>query len=325
MSKSFHGDSRRNNKFWVYPKNMKVAAPWDTNDLHTYCNNYKYCHTYLNNGVAEYKCLGHDITEHILIAILCKDKAACLPLYLECIYNLNYPKKKLHLYIRTNDNNDNSNQLLLDFICKYGEEYGSVYFDNSSISPKLKKMAHRDWNSYRFQIIGQVRQDSIDYAIKYKLHYFVADCDNFVTSNTLIELFKRNKCKVIGPMLPTKTGYSNYHYAVDNDGYYRHHENYMKVLRKQILGPHPVAVIHCTYFIRNDTLKDIKYIDGTGRHEYVIFSDTLRKKNITQYILNNDFYGFLTWHTEEEKLKDDLRGWFKWALPRLKLPENYLN
>ena len=41
--------------------------------------------------------------DNILIAILAKDKAYVLPLYLKCIYNLNYPKHKILLYIRSND------------------------------------------------------------------------------------------------------------------------------------------------------------------------------------------------------------------------------
>ena len=280
MSLIYHGDKKRNNRFWVYPKDKNLEnTQWDTRDLDKYCQNYKFCHTFINQGVHEYECLGcKQETDEILIAILAKDKSACLPFYLQCIYNQDYDKKKLHLYIRTNDNNDNSAEILMEFIGKHGKEYGSVYYDDSSLSPKIKKMAHRDWNPHRFEILGQIRQDSIEYAKKYGWHYFVADCDNFVTPNTLNAMVANKKYKVLGPMLPTQTGYSNFHYIVDNDGYYAHHDNYMKLLHKQMVGVHPVEVIHCTYFINKDTLKDISYNDGSRRHEYVVFSDVLRKK-----------------------------------------------
>ena len=184
-------------------------------------------------------------------------------------------------------------------------------------------MAHRDWNSYRFQIIGQVRQDSIDYAIKYKLHYFVADCDNFVTPDILNAMLKHKHKKVIGPMLPTKTGYSNFHYKVDEYGYFANHENYIKLLHKEIIGINPVDVIHCTYFINNNTLKDISYNDGTNRHEYVIFSDTLRKKNIQQYLLNDKFYGMLEWYIQENDVNKDLQDYWKWALSAFNIPDDF--
>ena len=29
-------------------------------------------------------------------------------------------------------------EILLEFIGKYGKEYGSIYYDDSSLSPKLK-------------------------------------------------------------------------------------------------------------------------------------------------------------------------------------------
>jgi hypothetical protein len=326
MSKTFHGDPKRGNHFWLYPHKLtNLHNSWDTDNLNSYCNNHRYCHHFLHNNVAEYECLGHDINEDILLAILVKDKGPCLPFYLQCIYNLNYDKKKLHLYIRTNDNNDNSAELLLEFIGKYGNEYGSVYYDDSSLSPRLKTMGHRDWNSHRFDVLGQIRQDSINYAEKNGWHYFVADCDNFITPNTLKTLLAHRDYKVIGPLLPTKTGYSNYHYDVDGDGYYAHNPKYMDILHKKMCGIFPVAVIHCTYFINHDTLKDIKYNDGTGRHEYVIFSDVLRKKNIKQYIINNDFFGMLTCHTNEEALKKDLKEYWDWALPAFKISDDYFN
>ena len=321
---TFHGDSRRKNHFWVYPKNISLTKnKWDTNNIDKYCDNYKYHHTFIDNNVKEYQCLGHKENEDILLAILVKDKAPCLPFYLQCIYNQNYDKKNLHLYIRTNDNNDNSAALLLEFISKYGKEYGSIYYDNSNISEKLKTMAHRDWNSHRFDILGKIRQDSVDYAKKNKWHYFVADCDNFITPNTLKVMFNNRDYKVIAPMLATKTGYSNFHYSVDGDGYYAHHDNYMKLLHKKMIGIHPVSVIHCTYFINHNTLKDIVYSDNSKRHEYVIFSDNLRKKNIKQYLINNDFYGMLTWHTDEEILKKDLQDYWLWALPEFKISDDY--
>jgi hypothetical protein len=316
---NFHGDSKRNNRFWLYPNKNIKNAEWDICDLAKYCDNYKYCHTFLETNITEYQCMGHTENKDILIAILAKDKGPCLPFYLQCIYNQDYDKKHLHLYIRTNDNNDNTRELLLEFIGKYGKEYGSVYYDDVSISPDLKDMAHRDWNSKRFSILGKIRQDSINYAEKYGFHYFVADCDNFVTPNTLLSMYNNKNYKVIGPMLPTQTGYSNFHYEVDDNGYFKNHDNYMKLLQKKLIGVHPVAVIHCTYFINNNTLKDIIYDDGTKRHEYVIFSDTLRKKNINQYLINTEFFGMLTWHTDEKVLKTNLQGYWKWALPAFKI------
>jgi len=53
----FHGDKKRSNRFWLYPKNRILQNSWDTHNLNNYCHNYRYCHT-SDTGVEEYECLG---------------------------------------------------------------------------------------------------------------------------------------------------------------------------------------------------------------------------------------------------------------------------
>ena len=312
MSIIYHGDENRNYNFWVYPKNLPLKNTiWDTWNLNKFCSNYTYKYSFINTGVRQYKCLGCKEQDEILVTILAKDKAGCLPFYLQCIYNQDYNKKKLHLYIRTNDNNDNTIDILKKFINQHKKEYASIYFDDTSVLPDLKQMRHREWNNTRFKILGKIRQDSINYAKKNNYHYFIADCDNFITPNTISTMMKYKQHKVVSPMLSTKTAYSNFHYDVDKNGYYKYNKNYYKILNKDMTGLLEVAVVHCTYFINKNTLKDINYDDNSGRYEYVIFSDVLRKKNIKQYLLNDKFYGFLTWHTDSSALKKDLQGYWK--------------
>src|SRR5439155_3364960 len=48
----------------------------------------------------------------VLVAILAKQKEPALPLYLDCIEALDYPKSSIVLYIRTNNNTDRTEQIL---------------------------------------------------------------------------------------------------------------------------------------------------------------------------------------------------------------------
>ena len=256
----------------------------------------------------------YDDDSFIVIAILAKDKESVLPFYLHCIYNQTYNKKYIHLYIRTNDNNDNTNSILTEFIEKYGNEYASVYFDNSSISETLKQYTNHEWNSFRFSILGKIRQDSVDYALKLNAHYFVADCDNFIIPTTIEKLIQNKECGVISPILRTpminslssninynNPSYSNYHYDVDKNGYYKYNDKYFTILNNDITGLVRVCCLHCAYFIPKKYLSLVKYNDGTNRYEYVIFSETLRKQNVPQYMDNTNKYGFLTFaETKDE-------------------------
>jgi len=243
------------------------------------------------------------MSNDVVIAILAKDKAFALPFYLKCIYNQIYSKKNIHLYIRTNDNNDLTVEILKQFIQDYGNEYGSVYFDESNISDSLKIYGHHEWNAERFKILGKIRQESINYAFSLNAHYFVVDCDNFITPLTLKQLVKNSHNGVISPMLVSDSCYSNYHNKIDENGYMKQDELYYKILNKDIKGIIEVPVVHCTYFIHKTFLKHISYSDETNRHEYVIFSNVLRKKQIKQYLDNQEFYGFLEFASTSEYIR----------------------
>jgi hypothetical protein len=239
----------------------------------------------------------------VVMAILAKDKSVTLPFYLECIYHQTYEKKKIHLYIRTNDNLDNTAILLQEFMDKYGSEYASVYYDDTSISEQLKTYSHHEWNVVRFHILGKIRQDSVEYAKQLKASYFVVDCDNFIVPDTLERLMQRNV--VIAPMLKTRSAYSNFHYVVDQNGYYKSHDHYYTVLNGTMKGIIEVECVHCTYLIPFDYLDKVLYDDHSCRYEYVIFSSELRKHNIPQYIDNTFPYGFLTFATNAEEFDRD--------------------
>jgi len=244
--------------------------------------------------------------EDVVLAILAKDKACSLPFYLDCIYHQTYEKEHIHLYIRTNDNTDETCQILTQFLDQHGNEYASVYFDNSSISEQLKQYSNHEWNTFRFNILGKIRQDSIEYAKQRNAHYFVVDCDNFIVPNTLDSMMRNKKAGVVSPMLISTRGcYSNYHYVVDSNGYYKNHHHYYTIFHQKMKGAFQAECVHCTYLIPNEFLPSVYYLDGSNRYEYVIFSHCLRKANIAQYIDNSQSYGYLTFAETKKDFDND--------------------
>lgn len=237
----------------------------------------------------------------VVVAILAKDKAHCLPQFLECLLQQDYPKKLIHLYVRTNDNNDDTETILKNFLIDKGDLYASVNFNASNVDSSLKTFGQHEWNYTRFKILGALRQESIQYAKERGADYFVIDCDNLIVPCTLSSMVGLRSLGVIAPMLDSKTLYSNYHYAVDTNGYFKSSEFYQPLRLRTIKGIHQVEVVHCTYYVSHSKLVDVCYDDGSGRYEYVIFSDCLRKKNIVQLLDNRRFYGFISF---AETVKD---------------------
>tara|TARA_R100001377_G_scaffold71991_1_gene47718 strand:+ start:512 stop:1915 length:1404 start_codon:yes stop_codon:yes gene_type:complete len=233
--------------------------------------------------------------KEIVVAILAKDKEYCLDFYLTCILNQTYDKKKIRLWIRTNDNKDNTQGVLDRFVKKHGKKYLSVYYNSDPISDSLKEYNEHEWNSDRFNILGAIRQESINYAIEKDSHYFVADCDNFITNDTIEHFYNLKYNKFVGPMLKLSQTkyYANFHNVACPSGYFAENDMYYNIWSRKVKGLIKVDTLHCTYFINNNTLKDVTYNDGSGRYEYAILAHALRKKGINQYMDNTRFFGFL--------------------------------
>jgi hypothetical protein len=241
----------------------------------------------------------------VVIAILVKDKEAVLPTFFKCLLSQTFPKINTRLYIRTNDNTDRSEELISAFIKQHEEKYKSIFYNNASVSEGLKKYKNHEWNSERFKILGEIRQESIRYAIKYSCHYFVIDADNFILPSTLSDMVEVASLGVIAPMLTTQTAYSNYHSSIDKNGYLLNDTLCFEILLRKVKGCIEVPVVHCTYFVANNILHKVSYDDNSYRYEYVIFSHTLRKQNIPQYIDNRKNYGRITFAVTKEEFERD--------------------
>lgn len=241
---------------------------------------------------------------NVLIAILARDKEACLPLYLECIKNLDYPKDKILIYIRTNNNQDRTLEILESFMIDNAGKYPIIQLDSTEESTEIDNHRYHDWNHIRFKILGRIRNESMNKTIKNGCDfYFVVDCDNFVLPHTLKKLVSYN-LPIVSPLLSNDQGtlYANFHYDVDENGYYKDDPQYSNIFSRTVVGIIQAKVVHCTYLVRADVIDKLTYDDESGRHEYVIFSDSARKNNIPQYIDNTDYYGIISFGTTIEEI-----------------------
>lgn len=246
--------------------------------------------------------------ELIVLAILAKDKAHCLPLYLKSISDQTYPKKKIAIWIRSNNNNDNTIEILKKWVKENKKLYHSIKADYTDVEEQVQEFEPHDWNPVRFQVMGKIRNDSIEYAKHMKAHYMVIDCDNFVLPHVIETLYDSN-LPVVAPMLRREVSgaYANYHYLVNEYGYYMDHPIYYSILSRELKGLIQVPVVKSTYLIRSRYLEHVKYLDETDRYNYVIFSDVLRQNDIPQYLDNREDHGYLTFAVNEEELMEEPR------------------
>lgn len=262
--------------------------------------------------------------EPVLWTILAKDKAHCLREYLHCLYQQTYPKRLIHLYVRSNNNRDDTVSILTEWLDLHGHLYGSVYCNYADVSERVEAYGQHEWNAERFSVLARLRQESVTYARERDLHYFVCDCDNFLHPQTLERLFASG-LDVVAPYLTSSTWYSNFHFTADSNGYFGdkdwlmplcdaceagrknprslwHRGPYYAICGREVRGLIVVDVVHCTYLVRGDCLHQVKYADGTPRHEYVIFSENWRQLGVPQYLDTRQVYGRITFAENREQL-----------------------
>ena len=123
--------------------------------------------------------------------------------------------------------------------------------------------------------------------------------------STLKDLVEENK-SIIAPMITAipevNDSYSNYFSDISQNGYYKAHKNYMKILKREMMGTFEVPVVHCTYLIKRKYIDQLNYLDNTQHHEFIIFSRSARQNKIGQYICNKKIYGECV-HFKDENIK----------------------
>lgn len=247
----------------------------------------------------------------VLLAILARDKEHCLPLYLQCLDNLDYKKELITVYINTNNNQDNTKELLEDWAKKNKNNYRSIVFESHEVA-NFDKINPHQWSPKMFKILATIRNKSMQKALEHKCDfYFVVDVDNFINPCTLKVLVSKDK-PIIAPMLRAIPNvldpYSNFFCATDKRGYCASHPDYMKILARKMIGTFKLPVVHCTYLIKSEYIPKLSYIDGTDDYEFVIFSRCARQNNIDQYLCNEEVFGTLV-HIGEgrESLEEEKR------------------
>jgi len=168
----------------------------------------------------------------VLIAVLAKNKAHTLPDYLTCIENQTYPKDRIVVYIRTNNNSDNTEEVLTAWINKNRHLYKNIDFDNTEISG-VKETNPHEWGAERFNVLGNIRNESLKKTWDHECdYYFVIDCDNFIIPETLDHLINLRR-PIVAPMLrgvPTPgDSYTNFFGACNQWGFYAHSNLFWEV------------------------------------------------------------------------------------------------
>ena len=236
----------------------------------------------------------------VLIAILVRNKGHLLSTYLDYLKNFDYDKKSIVLYINTNNNKDNTEQILEEWIKINNYYYSHIEYVKHNVNElnNDEKKPH-SWNSTKLNNLAHIRENSLKKTIEYNCdYYFVADIDNFILPHTLKILVSYNK-DIIAPMLkciPEKGDTRANFYFDKGNGYLKETPKYNLIFFKEIKGLIEIPVIHCTYLIRVDIIQKqkISYFDEQNDNwEFIKLMRNAKKNKVKTYLLNDNEYGVM--------------------------------
>lgn len=247
----------------------------------------------------------------VLIAILARNKAHVLPRFLKCIKNQTYPKNLITVYIKTDNNSDDTKEMLEEWSEKNKKNYKKIILDDGPVAEIPNNTDPHLWNATRFKALAMIRNNSLQKTIEYKCdYYFVVDCDNFIAPFTLKDLVEKDK-PIIAPFLrcipEVDDLYANFFYSADSTGYFKDHPMHVPIIQRKVKGTYKVDLVHCTYLVNSIYIDKLNYIDGSDDYEFIIFAKSARKHNIEQYVTNEKEYGVQIHFHQNVSLSEEKR------------------
>ncbi|XP_065312553.1 procollagen galactosyltransferase 1-like [Gordionus sp. m RMFG-2023] len=163
-------------------------------------------------------------------------------------------------------------------------------------------------------------------------YIFYLDMDNFITNPDTLNFLIRTKLPLVSPML-TSGHYSNFWGAMNEEGYYKRHDDYMPIVKREKKGCFKVPMIHSTYLIdlkkvfpgktnvniRKDSgdkhvIKNFLTFDPENFPSYnltlddiIIFAKSAQASKVDMHICNNETFGHLLEPLKSNAKLDDIK------------------
>lgn len=254
----------------------------------------------------------------VLIIILVRNKAHTLPYFLTFLERLTYPKKRIHLWICSDNNIDNSIEILSAWLNNESNKYHGVQinFDEKSKGFDDEK-GITNWSAQRFLHVINLREEALKAGRNMWADFiWMLDADVFLTNpNTLDELILKNQI-VIAPLLKSDGLYSNFWAGMTNDYYYLRTKEYEPILFREKKGCFNVPMIHSAVLIDlRKQISDFLTYNPNKLYQYngptddiITFAVGANKTGVPLFICNDNTYGFIMVPLEEEEtIAEDLQ------------------
>lgn len=255
----------------------------------------------------------------VFLAIIARNAAHLLPNWLGYIENLDYPKSRISVWIRSDHNEDNTSKILQEWGQNVKGLYHRVLVNVTSTPTKYEDASSPgEWSDSRYRQMIHLRQRALDVARKQWADYlFFVDCDNFIVNPKTLRLLMEEKKTVISPLIEVyggKAAYSNFWGGMDEEGYYARSDNYFPILQREIKGSFEVPMIHSTMLIdlRKATSDKLRYNPPLASYageedDILVFAHSARTAGIKLNLVNREVYGYMLHPSDVNQTLEDMK------------------
>uniref|UniRef100_A0A8D8Q9H1 Glycosyltransferase 25 family member n=1 Tax=Cacopsylla melanoneura TaxID=428564 RepID=A0A8D8Q9H1_9HEMI len=245
----------------------------------------------------------------MFVAILVRNKAHTLPYFLTLFEQLNYPKDRMYLWIRSDHNIDNSSSIVKSWLEANQHKYHHVdsVFDPEPYSDLDEEVAY--WPKERYTHMIGLRESALTTARKLWADYILfLDADVFLTNPDTLSLLISKNTTAVGPMLKSDGLYSNFWCGMSEKFYYKRTEDYEPILSKKRVGCHQVPMVHSCVLVNLNvdssdafTFVPNKLKGYKGPHDDIItFALSTNFSGVHLYVCNDQSYGYVTVPLEKD-------------------------
>ncbi|KAM9819562.1 procollagen galactosyltransferase 1-like isoform 1-T1 [Syngnathus typhle] len=242
------------------------------------------------------------LAPRVVVALICRNSAHSLPLFLGALERLHYPKDRIALWVATDHNIDNTSAILRDWLIKVQNDYHYVEWRPDDESSAFEdEVGPKHWNNLRYEHVMKLRQAALDTAREIWADYLlVADCDNLLTNPDMLwKLMKENKT-IVAPMLESRAAYSNFWCGMTSQGYYKRTPAYIPIRKQERLGCFAVPMVHSTYLVdlRKEASRQLAFYPPHPEYSWalddvIVFAYSARMADVQMYVCNKETYGYL--------------------------------
>ncbi|XP_076046974.1 glycosyltransferase 25 family member [Oratosquilla oratoria] len=240
----------------------------------------------------------------VLVVLLARNKEHILPYFLTLFEQLDYPKERMALFIRSDHNEDETINVLEDWLRVNRRKFHlvDVILDQNSPSLYPEEERSTQWPSSRFRSLINMKEEALRLGRSMWADFiWFLDVDVMLTKPDVLRSMLTEEKAIVSPMLKSLGTYSNYWCGMTDDYWYKRTDEYLPILDMKEKGCFIVPMVHSCVLVDLTrvaadflTFNPDNLTSYDGPHDDIItFAISAKKVELQMYICNKEVYGYI--------------------------------